>query len=202
MSDAVTSIQIFGDYQEELSEAGEYLNIGFSPTNAPLKKRWENNGLSADFIAEYFRAFYVGQHTEKAQSPDEMQIENLRDAVKYISNELLENAMKFQDNSVPYTAHIFLSLHNDKIVFCVANGVRHQQAENFKQHVQNLLDNDPNELYVQAMRNSAKQENETYSGLGLLSMMCDYETKLGWKFEYNSHKQDIAIVSTMVTLIT
>jgi len=202
MSDEVMSTQVFGDYQEELPEAGEYLNIGFSPSNIPLKERWENNGLSADFIAEYFRTFYVGKQAEKAQIPDEIEIENLRDAVKYIANELLENAMKFQDKSIPYAAHIFLSLHKDKIIFCVTNGVRHQQAERFKRHVQNLLNADPNELYLQTMRNSAQKENQSYSGLGLLSMICDYGAKLGWKFEYNPKQQDLTIVTTMVILFT
>ncbi len=202
MPDEITLVQLFGDFREEFSEAGEYLNIGFSSTNIPLKKRWENNGLSADFIAEYFRAFYVGKQVEKAIEPDEIEIENLRDAVKYIANELLENAMKFQDHSVPYTARIFLSLRNDKIIFCVTNGINSQQAEEFKLRVQNLLSSDPQMLYVEAMRNSALQENQGYSGLGLLSMICDYGASLGWKFESNPAKQNITIVSTMVTLLT
>ncbi len=202
MSDKAVSVEILGNYQEQLSEAGEYLNIGFAPSNVPLKKRWENNGLSADFIAEYFRTFYVGKQSVLAHKCDEIEIENLRDTVKYIANELLENAMKFQDNSVPYTARIFLSLYEDKIIFCVTNGVEPQQAEKFKQHVRNLLHNDPQELYMQVMRNSAREENQSHSGLGLLSMICDYGVKLGWKFENYPAQQQLTIVRTMVTLLT
>ena len=39
------------NYGEPASEC-EYLTLAFSPTSAPLRSRWRNNGLSADFLAD------------------------------------------------------------------------------------------------------------------------------------------------------
>jgi hypothetical protein len=54
---------------------------------------------------------------------------------------------------------------------------------------------------MEAMRNSHKEENVNNSGLGILSMICDYNALLGWKFVYHEDSQfDIVNVTTMVTL--
>lgn len=195
-------VQIFGDFEEIAEEHGESLSMVFTPSDSLLKKRWENNGLSADFIADYFRNFYIIHQEAKDLCLDDYVIDNMRDAVKYIANELLENAMKFQDSNVPFTAQITLLLHTDRLVFRVTNGVKLAQAESFLHYVQNLLASDPQDLYLQAMRDSAKAENKTHSGLGLLSMICDYSATLGWKFEPNPNDNGTIIVSTMVTLHT
>ncbi|ALG67532.1 DUF6272 family protein [Beggiatoa leptomitoformis] len=195
--------RIFGTFFEELPEYIEYLTIGFSPTYAPLKKRWENNGLSADFIADYFRVFYVSKQETYLESVDELLVANLRDSVKYVANELLENAMKFQDESIPFrknTACIALSLHTDKIIFSVKNSSTAQQAAIFQQYIEQLLACNPEELYVQTMRDSAKAENANHSGLGLLSMICDHAATLGWKFQPHATDPNIVTVTTMVTL--
>jgi hypothetical protein len=196
------SVQIFGDYEGIVPIQGESLSMVFSPSNLPLKRRWENNGLSADFIADYFKNFYVSRREEVGECDVDYTADNLRDAVKYIANELLENAMKFQDPSLPFTAQIVLLLHSDRLVFHIVNGIKQAQAEEFLSYIKKLLESDPHELYISAMRNSAKDENKGRSGLGLLSMICDYSAKLGWKFEFNPDDEVTAIVSTMVTLQT
>jgi hypothetical protein len=202
---AENQIEVFGEFNDELPEHGEYLNIGFSPSYAPFKKRWENNGVSADFIAEYFRNFYVGKQESRGETSDEMMVENLRDGVKYIANELLENAMKFQEASVPYTAQIFLSLCAQKIVFRVTNGITVEQLAGLKAFIRKVTEEDPNELYFEAMRNSALEENTGRSGLGLLSMICDHGARLGWRFSTVKPEgggEEFMTVTTMVTLDT
>ena len=193
-------IQIFGEFIDELPRQDEYLTIGFSPSSRPLKKRWKNNGLSADFIAEYFRTFFVSETEDEDEDEDSVTTENLRDAVKYIANELLENAMKFQDEDVPFTARIGFSLYNDRLVFCVTNGIDNQQVESFQAFIKRLLNEDPNELYIEAMRANARLGIDSPSRLGLLSMVCDYSAKLGWKFETLQNKPSVMVVSTMVCL--
>ena len=190
--------KIFGNFIEKLPEQEEYLLIGFSPASVSLKERWTNNGLSADFIAEYFRAFFVNKMVGTKEDA-EMTIENLRDAVKYIANELLENAMKFQDSSMPYTAKIGFSIYNDKLIFLVTNGINEQQIEPLQIYINRLLTEDPSELYFETMKSNAKN-NSNSSQLGLLSMVCDYSAKLGWKFEETTTTSPITIVHTMVCL--
>lgn len=194
--------QIFGDFEESITQSEESLSMVFSPSHLPLKRRWENNGLSADFIADYFKTFYATSQEEKGEPSDEYVIENLRDAVKYVANELLENAMKFQDSSLPFTAQIRLSLHEDKLIFCITNSVKQSQANSLLKFINTLLAHDPQELYIEAMRNSAKDENQGHSGMGLLSMICDYAATLSWKFEISHDIPDTIIVSTMVKLET
>ncbi len=193
-------IQIFGDYLENLPDQDEYLTMGFSPSSVPLKKLWQNNGLSADFIADYFRTFFVSQQDDDDGDDENFAAENYRDAVKYIANELLENAMKFQDEQVSFTAKIGFSLYNDKLIFCVTNGINEQQVAPFQAFIKRLLTEAPDDLYIQAMKTNARKGVDAPSRLGLLSMVCDYSAKLGWKFEKRQTNPPMTIVSTMVCL--
>jgi len=196
--------QIFGHFIENLPPREEYLSLGFSPSHLPLKKRWQNNGLSADFIADYFKIFFISKQEKEGKEQkgedNELIVENLCNAVKYIANELLENAMKFQDETVPFTAKIAFSLYGDRLIFCVTNGLPENQVDYFKKFINRLLSEEPDELYLQAMRSNAKKGVEEPSQLGLLSMICDYSAKLGWKFETLPTHPPMLVVSTMVCL--
>jgi hypothetical protein len=203
--ETITPIETFGEFNDAKPRHGEYLNIGFSPSYGPLKKRWETNGVSADFIAEYFRNFHVGNQEINGTVLNDIEVENIRDAVKYIANELLENAMKFQEAGEAYMAQIYLFLFVDKVAFRVTNAITPQQQLKLKTFIQQVLTEDPHEIYFQVMRNSALEENSAQSGLGLLSMICDYGARLGWQFGTLKPKHDgdeLMIVTTMVTLNT
>jgi hypothetical protein len=191
--------QIFGHFIEELPRQEEYLTIGFLPSSRSLKKRWENNGLSADFIADYYRTFFISSQEEALTEEDMICMENLRDSVKYVANELLENAMKFQDETLSFVARIEFSLYHDCLVFCATNGVNERQITRLKNFIEQVLNNDPEELYFSVMKDSAKEGSHN-SGLGLLSMICDHTAQLGWKFETLSTEPLVTIVSTMVCL--
>lgn len=192
------TVKTYGAFQQDMSpHSQEHLALFFSPSHVPIGKRWESNGLSADYIADYFRSLYVNNNDKDKQVLDEITLSNLYDAIKYVSNELLENAMKFQDERIQSSAEIFLSLHTYELIFCVTNGVSQQQAQRLRKHIEKILHSDPQEVYFETMRNSIKEENQEESGLGLLSMICDYEANVGWKFEYYPDK---TLVSTMVTL--
>ncbi len=197
MANATT--QLFGDFRENLPASEEYLTIGFSPGRRPLQKRWENNELSADFIADYYRSFHVDQQELKGAEADEIDIENVRDAVKYISNELFENSMKFQLHSMGVSAKIALSLYDEEIVFSISNGVSKQQSVVFQEYIQRFINNDPQDLYFEIMRASAREENVEQSGMGLLSMVCDYGATLGWRFALTEDDACV-LVTTMVCL--
>ncbi|MCK5876645.1 MAG: ATP-binding protein [Candidatus Marithrix sp.] len=192
-------VQTFGEFIEIQPKQGEYLTIGFSPSCRPLKERWENNGLSADFIAEYFKVFFIGKLTDIDKGEENIVLGNVKNTVKYVANELLENAMKFQNESLPFTAKIGLSLYNDKLVFCVTNCIDKQQVKPFQQFIKNLLDSDPQELYFETMRSNALGDENSNSGLGLLSMLYDYSAKLSWKFE-TIQTPPVTVVTTMVLL--
>jgi hypothetical protein len=188
--------QIFGDFIEQPASQ-EYLIIGFSPSSVPLKQRWRNNGLSADFLADYLTTFFPGNQDDP--STIERQAE-IKSAVSYIANELLENAMKFNDETSEYPIEIKLQLESDGVIFSVANSISPQAVDKFQAYIQQLLTSEPSELYLQRLEKNAADESSTNSGLGLLTMLTDYTAKLGWKFQTVHKDPEVIVVTTMVHL--
>ena len=183
--------KIFGDFIDELPESQEYLAIVCSPSSVPLKQRWRTNGLSADFMADYFATFFPSSDTEA----------EVKSVVSFIANELLENAMTFNDETTEHPIRITLQLHEERLVFLATNSINPQAVGKFQAFIQELVTCDPGELYIRQLEQNAEDETRTGSGLGLLTMMNDYLAKLGWKFETVQTDPEVITVSTMVQLI-
>lgn len=190
--------EILGDYNDHLPISQEYLTIVLSPSSAPLQQRWHNNGLSADFMADYFAAFFP--RNQEAVSSINRKVE-VKSAVSFIANELLENAMKFNDQANDYPISITLQLHSDSLVFLAKNSVDPESVKNFQAFIQVLITSDPNQLLLYQLEKNAESENDTSSGLGLLTMLSDYLAKIGWKFELDPEDPKIMTVTTMVYLM-
>jgi hypothetical protein len=189
-------IQIFGDFIEQ-AYSQEYLIIGFSPSSIPLQQRWRNNGLSADFLAEYLTTFFPRNKDDPSTVNRQAEIKS---AVSYIANELLENAMKFNDETSDYPIDIKLQLESDGLIFSVTNSIPPQAVGKFQAYIQELLVSNPSELYLQQLEKNAVDDNCTGSCLGLLTMLTDYTAKIGWKFETVQQDPEVIAVTTMVQL--
>ncbi|UIE37273.1 DUF6272 family protein [Leptodesmis sichuanensis] len=188
--------QVFGDFSEDLPVSQEGLTIAFSPISLPLKQRWQTNGLSADFMADYFAVFFPGNNSSVTESDTA----EVKSAVSFIANELIENAMKFNDERSPYPISISLRMHSDRLVFQATNSVNPNMLDSFHNYIDQLTTLDPNELYIQLME-ADESGGMVSSGLGLLTMMTDYLAKLGWKFETINTDPRIILVTTMVQLM-
>ncbi len=197
LSTITNMVQIFGDYDDKIPFSDEFLILGFSPASLPLKQRWRNNGLSADFLADYLATFFPANDSEPASLRKQAEVRN---AVSYIANELLENAMKFNDDSSATPVSIKLQLYPDQIVFHITNSVSLQNGEKFQAFIQKLRHSDTQELYIRQLEENAENDNSTQSRLGLLTMINDYQTKIGWKFQTLPTESHVFIVSTMVQL--
>lgn len=194
--DSGGEVEIFGEYLETLPPCQEQLTLDFSPSSAPPRKRWENNGRSADFIADFLMTC-LPDTTDVVEQKRQSEI---KDAVSYIANELLENAMKYSDKTHTTCTRINLYFSFDKILFLITNGVHTESINFFKLRIQELLNSNPHELYIERLEQSAESEGVT-SGLGLLTMLTDYAAKLGWKFESSLKEQKpLVTVTTMVQL--
>jgi len=189
--------QLFGNFSEEPISSEEYLILGFSPSSIPLKQRWRNNGLSADFLGDYLTTFFPATDTHSNTIDRSAEIKS---AVGYIANELLENAMKFNDEASQYPISIQLQLHSDRIVFRVTNSIPSQLVEKFQAYIQNLINEDPQEMYIEQLERNAEDDSNSSSGLGLLTMINDYMALLGWKFDTVKTEPDVIAVTTMVQL--
>lgn len=148
-------------------------------------------------MADYLATFFPGN--EDDSSTIERQAE-IKSAVSYIANELLENAMKFNNESSEYPINIKLQLENDGVLFSVANSISRQGVDKFQAYIQQLLASEPSELYIQQLEKNAVEESCTDSGLGLLTMLTDYSAKIGWKFQTVHKDPEVIAVTTMVQL--
>jgi hypothetical protein len=185
--------QYFGDFIEQQEGGGEYLRIGFSPTSIPLQQRWRNNGLSADFLADYLSTFFPGE----TPGSTDRQVE-IKDAVSYIANELLENAMKFRYSPSHHSVSLEMFLEAEVISLYATNSLDPENLKPFQQYIQRLLTEDPNALYIEQLERNAEDDSEQVSGLGFLTILNDYGATLAWKFAPLGQKGKGTAVTTMV----
>ncbi|MDJ0556118.1 MAG: DUF6272 family protein [Microcoleaceae cyanobacterium MO_207.B10] len=197
------SKMIFGNFLDNLSELGnniDSLELSFSPSSRPIKQRWRNNRLSAHFVADYLSTFFP-------MSDDDPNSERRKKqsigAVSYVANELLENAMKFNNDDFEYRIRFgiyFMEEPEIKVVLFATNSINTEQSIQLKQFIQDLTESDPDELYIRQLEKSAEDENEDVSGLGLITMVNDYDAKLGWQFSTVAKNPEIQTVTTMAQI--
>lgn len=190
-----SNVKTFGKFEEINASIYEYLQIGFSPSSICLQQRWRNNGLSADFLADYMSTFFPGDDAESLDRRSEV-----KDAVSFIANELLENAMKYNYGPAQKSVNITMKLHEDHIIFYISNAVDPKGLEDFYAFIQKMLTEDPHEMYLEQLLANADDEENGSSGVGFLTMINDYNAILGWRFwlpESELHKH---MVTTMVRL--
>jgi hypothetical protein len=187
-------LQIFGDYVEQ-EHGQEYLVIQFSPTTLPLRQRWRNSGLSADFLADYWATFLPARDVSSSERRE------IQGAISYIANELLENTMKFSYKPSDYAVTLGLYLYRDAFRFYASNTIDPLTVEAFQARIQDLLTQEPIELYMRQLEINAADETGGTSCLGLLTMLNDYDARLAWKFQARPHDPEgIIVVTTMVQL--
>ncbi|MGB0694902.1 MAG: DUF6272 family protein [Rhodospirillaceae bacterium] len=186
---------VIGDFKAvQSSGETECLSLSFSPGSRPIKQRWRNNGLSADFLGDYVTTFFPKEEEDTATISRQAEIKN---AVTYIANELLENAMKYADERFAIPITIRLEMHQDMLVFSESNAIGSAQAATFRAFIDWLSSGDPEVLYMEALENSATREDGG-SGLGLITMMNDYGARLAWQIDPND--DDSVVVTTQVTI--
>ncbi|MCT7979127.1 DUF6272 family protein [Laspinema olomoucense] len=190
--------EIFGDFIEELPSGTEYLILGFSPASLPLKQRWRNNGLSADFLADYLTTFFPSSDETALKLDKKAEIQC---AVSYVANELLENAMKFSVETQGYPISIQLHLNSERIIFVTTNSISQQKVADFQAFLKRLSTEDPLQLYIEQLEKNAQEGGSSTSGLGFLTMINDYDAKIGWKFQDMNGDQKAIAVTTMVQLL-
>ncbi|MGG6296633.1 DUF6272 family protein [Leptolyngbya sp. AN02str] len=189
------TIRVYGETPHIIPESNEYLTLHFSPSSSPRKQRWNNYGLSADFLGDYFAAFFPGD-----ELPDSKinRRDTVKAAVSFIANELLENAVKYNDDSINHPISISLHLYQQRLIFQSINHATTASAERYQQFVQQLVNAEIDELYTQQLEKTAMGTGD--SSMGLLTMIYDYSAKFGWQFEPISEAPEVYKVSVLVHL--
>ncbi|WP_375510424.1 DUF6272 family protein [uncultured Nostoc sp.] len=191
--------QIFGDFIEQFPPEHDSLELTFTPDSRPIKQRWRNNRLSAHFLADYFSNFLPIDEDDPNHA---RQLKETQAAVVFVANELLENAMKFNDATTHFKVKFgihFLEEEQIGAVLFATNSVSAAGVDKFQAFIQELLVSDPNEFYIQQVEKSV-EENSEASGLGFLTMINDYSAQLGWKFDVVKEKPNITTVTAMALL--
>ncbi|MBF2029511.1 MAG: ATP-binding protein [Oscillatoriales cyanobacterium C42_A2020_001] len=171
-------VQTYGAFSDPIPASEEYLTLNFSPNSAPRKQRWGNYGLSADFLGDYFAAFFPGDAVPHSKIN---QRDTVKAAVSYIANELLENAVKYNEDSSRLPISISLHLYEQQIIFHVTNYTNQTLAAKYQQFIQEVLSADLDAYYMQQLEKTAMGNGG--SSLGILTMMNDYAARFGWKFQ-------------------
>ena len=187
--------QVFGDFVENSEESGEYLKISFHPGSTSLQQRWRNNGLSADFLAGYLSTFFPGDDADSAERQT-----NIKDAISFIANELLENAMKYSYTASKSTVSIEMVLEAKKISLYTKNTLDPKLIAPFQKLIQRLLTEDTNQLYMDQLERNTEDNGDSTSGLGFLTIMNDYGATLAWMFADADQGGDDVTVTTLVQL--
>lgn len=187
MTETFTPI-ILGQYITQIPPSEEYLTLHFSPAAAPRNRRWRNYGLSADFLGDYFAAFFPGDELLAGKI-------NRRDTVKaavsYVANELLENAVKYSDSTVNIPISITLYLYEQAIIFRVINHATPDVVHQYQTYLQQLLNADMDEFYTQQLEKTAMGLGESH--MGLLTMINDYGAAFGWRFSPTNSVDTITV---------
>lgn len=192
--------QTFGDFIKAFPPDRDSLELSFTPTSERIKHRWRSQRLSSHFVADYFINFLP---LSNGDPQSERRIKETKGAISYVTNELLENAMKF--NLEATNAKVRFGIHfvdDDEIiaVMFASNSVNRTGAQKFQGFIENLLSADPEEMYLQQVEASLEDENVGMSGLGFLTMLNDYQARLGWQFKPHLSDPDVCLVTTMAQI--
>jgi hypothetical protein len=213
--------RILGYYNEALADSQESLTVAFSPRGL-TQQHWRKNTLIAHFIADYLATSLSEASSPGTSSPGTSSPETssdpkaslvasdhfllpwqaeLQDQVNFITNELLENAVKFCDRTAEVPISLTLRLFADSVVFEVSNALTAETVEQFQILIQTLLAEDARILLLRQLERNAVEPN-TGSRLGFLTIMSDYQARLGWKFEPLPLQSDLEmyLVTIMVYL--
>lgn len=192
--------EIFGNFIKSFPPENDSLEIAFTPSSRPIKHRWKNNRLSAHFVADYFNNFLPSDDEDPNR---EHRIKQSKSAVTYVANELLENALKFNNENTKYQIkfgiHFIEEADEVTAVIFATNSMKPGGEQKLKSFIEQLLTSDPSELYVQQVEQSLEEETEN-SGLGLLTIINDYGAEIGWKIETIPENIPIITVTTMVQI--
>lgn len=168
---------VYGEFQLEPPPCSDFLTLNFTLSDENRLQRWSNYGLSADFLGDYFSAFFPG--ASLASAPISRRDE-VKAAVSFVANELIENAVKYGDRSDEKPITITIRLYKNTITLAASNPSTDRHVDRYKGFVTKLLASDPDQLYFEQLEQTAMGTGQ--SQMGILTMVNDYQARFGWCF--------------------
>lgn len=166
------------------------MSLKLFPGVLPIE--WKQCGATADFLANYFGSFYGARYRRnKGQEAKGREV----DVMSYILNELVENAVKFNEGG---RIHVQVGLVQNELVFVVENHISRSTTVSLRPKLTELVTNDAAELFLRRIEENANNPDDRASGLGFITMMNDYQARLGWRMSPVPDNKDRLVLSTMV----
>lgn len=187
----------FGQFIDDLQDEKLCVKINFPTQLVKQRKFWPNSNRSAKFISEYIAIFFPIENEQLDQLRQQTEV---TDAARYITNELLENAFKFSCPEAQQPVELSVYHYPDRIIMMVANTTYADNVNAFRDLTHDLTTSDLNDLYVERLERNLDYEHAFNSGLGFITILLNYNTKLGWKVERHLPESDIVLVTTMTQL--
>jgi hypothetical protein len=171
-----TGLKVFGEYVEETDRKSISQSL-LVVNSQQMMRNWRTVSLSSDFFARYYSYYFPYKEKAKERISRDM----AENSISFVLNELIENTAKYS-NAGDQTVSIRIMLLEDDIVFSIANFVTATMAESFSKLAREILEGNPEELYMMRLEKNTQSE-QGGSGLGYLTLINDYGVVLGFKFE-------------------
>ena len=173
-------IDLFGSFTEIAPDDCKSM-VRLRTLAQDLSSQWKRCSLTANFLSQFFSHFFP--YREKAE--DMMNRDDAESTISYILNELVENTAKYSNPDNPGVL-VELYLLDPHLIFEVSNYIKIGQVEKFKALCREILENDPQELYIKKIEANISDESSE-SGLGYLTLINDYGVQLGFKFQMENN---------------
>ena len=184
---------VIGHFVEvDPSEFLVLVSLQLLPAAQPVE--WSHWGTTADFVTSYFGMF-LGLAPANGDGQTKETYES--SALRYILNELIENAVKFNQGG---TILVQVGLVAREMVLLVENVVTEIVGTQLRPKLVELISQDPTELFLRRVEERAENPEDDDSGLGFITMMSDYEARLGWKLSPVEADRSRITLSTMARL--
>jgi hypothetical protein len=108
--------------------------------------------------------------------------------------------MKYHQPDVEIPIRIHLELASDHVRVSVSNGVSAVEAGRYHAFVEHLQEGDASELLLRQQEESARSTSSTMSGLGLLTMISDYDAQLDLRIDVHPSQPKTVTVTTSAVL--
>lgn len=138
--------------------------------DGPLHLAWRHSAMTSDFIAE---TMALGLRSS------ERHYKTARHDIGYLTNELIENAIKFRVAG-EIIIEALMDTHDFKMR--IVNLIDSDSTSRFKELLLKVTDGDPGDLLIEQIEASVLAGGNA-SGLGLLTLMSDYQVQLAWRFD-------------------
>lgn len=156
--------------QTGLSNGPQAVGLRLTLAEGPLGLAWHHCSTTAEFLGEFY-ALRPGVEAGQASET--------RHGVGYLTNELLENAVKFRS---PGDVVVETSVEGPRFELKVTNRIGSEIAERFQGLLAEITTREPGDLLIERIEANAADPSSNGSGLGLLTLMSDYGARLGWTF--------------------